>query len=148
MYMFLSHTSEVLRLLLVHCRLSCWVKGGRCWGRECTILPLPARGNLAAIPHPPQLILRKCALVWCVSRLLSVLWPRGETALHKAACQRHRAVCQLLVDAGASLRKTDSKVTQPRQPVIKHCSQAGPISIRPCCVHDWGFLVSAKSSSF
>uniref|UniRef100_A0A5F9CB98 Diacylglycerol kinase iota n=1 Tax=Oryctolagus cuniculus TaxID=9986 RepID=A0A5F9CB98_RABIT len=36
----------------------------------------------------------------------------GETALHKAACQRNRAVCQLLVDAGASLRKTDSKVTQ------------------------------------
>ncbi|XP_063671706.1 diacylglycerol kinase iota isoform X21 [Pan troglodytes] len=33
----------------------------------------------------------------------------GETALHKAACQRNRAVCQLLVDAGASLRKTDSK---------------------------------------
>ncbi|XP_040452341.1 diacylglycerol kinase iota isoform X2 [Falco naumanni] len=33
----------------------------------------------------------------------------GETALHKAACQRHRTVCQLLVDAGASLRKTDSK---------------------------------------
>ncbi|ERE91551.1 diacylglycerol kinase iota-like protein, partial [Cricetulus griseus] len=33
----------------------------------------------------------------------------GETALHKAACQRNRAVCQLLVDAGASLRQTDSK---------------------------------------
>lgn len=40
------------------------------------------------------------------------LWFRGETALHKAACQRNRAVCQLLVDAGASLRKTDSKVTR------------------------------------
>ncbi|XP_030119161.4 diacylglycerol kinase iota isoform X2 [Taeniopygia guttata] len=38
----------------------------------------------------------------------------GETALHKAACQRHRAVCQLLVDAGASLRKTDSKGKTPR----------------------------------
>uniref|UniRef100_A0A8C9CY08 Diacylglycerol kinase n=1 Tax=Phocoena sinus TaxID=42100 RepID=A0A8C9CY08_PHOSS len=35
----------------------------------------------------------------------------GETALHKAACQRNRAVCQLLVDAGASLRKTDSGKT-------------------------------------
>uniref|UniRef100_A0A8C3TS34 Diacylglycerol kinase n=1 Tax=Catharus ustulatus TaxID=91951 RepID=A0A8C3TS34_CATUS len=40
--------------------------------------------------------------------------PQGETALHKAACQRHRAVCQLLVDAGASLRKTDSKGKTPR----------------------------------
>uniref|UniRef100_A0A8B9S8K3 Diacylglycerol kinase n=1 Tax=Apteryx owenii TaxID=8824 RepID=A0A8B9S8K3_APTOW len=38
----------------------------------------------------------------------------GETALHKAACQRHRAICQLLVDAGASLRKTDSKGKTPR----------------------------------
>uniref|UniRef100_A0A8C8B450 Diacylglycerol kinase n=1 Tax=Otus sunia TaxID=257818 RepID=A0A8C8B450_9STRI len=71
-----------------------------------TSLPLPARGE----PHrnmaffsvcPLHLILRKCILV-------------GETALHKAACQRHRAVCQLLVDAGASLRKTDSKGKTPR----------------------------------
>uniref|UniRef100_A0A8B9BFT5 Diacylglycerol kinase n=1 Tax=Anser brachyrhynchus TaxID=132585 RepID=A0A8B9BFT5_9AVES len=38
----------------------------------------------------------------------------GETALHKAACQRHRAICQLLVDVGASLRKTDSKGKTPR----------------------------------
>lgn len=93
-------------------------------------------------------ILHKCTLVGCISLLVSVLWSRGETALHKAACQRHRAICQLLVDAGASLRKTDSKVTQPSRPVIKHCNQARLISIRPCCVHDWGFLVCAKSSSF
>uniref|UniRef100_A0A8B9BFJ8 Diacylglycerol kinase n=1 Tax=Anser brachyrhynchus TaxID=132585 RepID=A0A8B9BFJ8_9AVES len=46
-------------------------------------------------------ILHKCTLV-------------GETALHKAACQRHRAICQLLVDVGASLRKTDSKGKTPR----------------------------------
>uniref|UniRef100_A0A8B9I221 Diacylglycerol kinase n=1 Tax=Anser brachyrhynchus TaxID=132585 RepID=A0A8B9I221_9AVES len=39
---------------------------------------------------------------------------QGETALHKAACQRHRAICQLLVDVGASLRKTDSKGKTPR----------------------------------
>uniref|UniRef100_A0A803TMM5 Diacylglycerol kinase n=1 Tax=Anolis carolinensis TaxID=28377 RepID=A0A803TMM5_ANOCA len=38
----------------------------------------------------------------------------GETALHKAACQRHRGICQLLVEAGASLRKTDSKGKTPR----------------------------------
>ncbi|XP_077637147.1 diacylglycerol kinase iota isoform X3 [Crocuta crocuta] len=39
----------------------------------------------------------------------------GETALHKAARQRNRAVCQLLVDAGASLRKTDSKGKTPQE---------------------------------
>uniref|UniRef100_A0A8C0IJM1 Diacylglycerol kinase n=1 Tax=Chelonoidis abingdonii TaxID=106734 RepID=A0A8C0IJM1_CHEAB len=38
----------------------------------------------------------------------------GETALHKAACQRHRGICQLLVDAGASLRNTDSKGQTPK----------------------------------
>uniref|UniRef100_A0A8D2IUG6 Diacylglycerol kinase n=1 Tax=Varanus komodoensis TaxID=61221 RepID=A0A8D2IUG6_VARKO len=38
----------------------------------------------------------------------------GETALHKAACQRHRTICQLLVEAGASLRKADSKGKTPR----------------------------------
>uniref|UniRef100_A0A452IJ96 Diacylglycerol kinase n=1 Tax=Gopherus agassizii TaxID=38772 RepID=A0A452IJ96_9SAUR len=38
----------------------------------------------------------------------------GETALHKAACQRHRGICQLLVDGGASLRNTDSKGQTPR----------------------------------
>ncbi|XP_054844599.1 diacylglycerol kinase iota isoform X2 [Eublepharis macularius] len=38
----------------------------------------------------------------------------GETALHKAACQRHRGICQLLVEAGASLRNTDSKGKTPR----------------------------------
>lgn len=97
---------------------------------------------------PLHLILHKCTLAWCVSLLVSVLWSRGETALHKAACQRHRAICQLLVDAGASLRKTDSKVTQPYQPVIKYWSQARPISICPGCLHDWGFLMCAKSSYF
>ncbi|EGV92469.1 Diacylglycerol kinase iota [Cricetulus griseus] len=39
----------------------------------------------------------------------------GDTALHKAACQRNRAVCQLLVDAGASLRQTDSKGKTPQE---------------------------------
>uniref|UniRef100_A0ACB8FMG1 Uncharacterized protein n=2 Tax=Sphaerodactylus townsendi TaxID=933632 RepID=A0ACB8FMG1_9SAUR len=38
----------------------------------------------------------------------------GETALHKAACQRHRGICQLLVEAGASLKNTDSKGKTPR----------------------------------
>ncbi|XP_078232382.1 diacylglycerol kinase iota isoform X2 [Pogona vitticeps] len=38
----------------------------------------------------------------------------GETALHKAACQRHRGICQLLVEAGASLKKTDAKGKTPR----------------------------------
>ncbi|XP_077195988.1 diacylglycerol kinase iota isoform X2 [Paroedura picta] len=38
----------------------------------------------------------------------------GETALHMAACQRHRGICQLLVEAGASLKTTDSKGKTPR----------------------------------
>ncbi|XP_039200708.1 diacylglycerol kinase iota isoform X6 [Crotalus tigris] len=38
----------------------------------------------------------------------------GETALHKAACQCHRGICQMLVEAGASLGKMDSKGKTPR----------------------------------
>ncbi|XP_023592675.1 diacylglycerol kinase iota [Trichechus manatus latirostris] len=49
----------------------------------------------------------------------------GETALHKAACQRNRAVCQLLVDAGASLRKTDSKGKTPQD----KAQQAGDLDL-------------------
>ncbi|KAM4748682.1 diacylglycerol kinase iota [Rhinophrynus dorsalis] len=37
----------------------------------------------------------------------------GETALHKAASQRHRRVCQILVDAGACLIKKDMKGKTP-----------------------------------
>uniref|UniRef100_A0A8C3Q8Z5 Diacylglycerol kinase n=1 Tax=Geospiza parvula TaxID=87175 RepID=A0A8C3Q8Z5_GEOPR len=74
----------------------------------------PYRNAASCCVYALLLMLPKCALLCCVSRLPSVLWSRGETALHKAACQRHRAVCQLLVDAGASLRKTDSKGKTPR----------------------------------
>ncbi|XP_053108298.1 diacylglycerol kinase iota isoform X9 [Hemicordylus capensis] len=49
----------------------------------------------------------------------------GETALHKAACQRHRGICQLLVEAGASLRKTDSKGKMPRD----RAQQAGDLDL-------------------
>uniref|UniRef100_A0A8C4JZB8 Diacylglycerol kinase n=1 Tax=Dromaius novaehollandiae TaxID=8790 RepID=A0A8C4JZB8_DRONO len=61
----------------------------------------PRRNTAFFSVCPLHLIVRKCTLV-------------GETALHKAACQRHRAICQLLVDAGASLRKMDSKGKTPR----------------------------------
>ncbi|XP_068133962.1 diacylglycerol kinase iota isoform X4 [Hyperolius riggenbachi] len=37
----------------------------------------------------------------------------GETALHKAAFQRHRQVCQILVDAGGCLLKKDAKGLTP-----------------------------------
>lgn len=104
----------VLRLLFVHCsqrmlRESVH-KSTSASKRE------PLRNAAFFCVYALPLVLSECALLCCVSRLLSVLWSRGETALHKAACQRHRAVCQLLVDAGASLRKTDSKVRQLHQP--------------------------------
>ncbi|XP_078527950.1 diacylglycerol kinase iota isoform X3 [Lissotriton helveticus] len=43
----------------------------------------------------------------------------GETALHKAAFQRHRRVCQLLIDAGASLMKKDLKGLTPRDKALQ-----------------------------
>uniref|UniRef100_A0A8C7E089 Diacylglycerol kinase n=1 Tax=Naja naja TaxID=35670 RepID=A0A8C7E089_NAJNA len=47
----------------------------------------------------------------CLRQQPSKLCP---TALHKAAYQRHHGICQLLVEAGASLRKMDSKDKTPR----------------------------------
>uniref|UniRef100_A0A4W5JQM0 Diacylglycerol kinase n=1 Tax=Hucho hucho TaxID=62062 RepID=A0A4W5JQM0_9TELE len=38
---------------------------------------------------------------------------RGDTALHKAAYQKHHAVCRLLMDSGASLIKTNFKGKTP-----------------------------------
>uniref|UniRef100_A0A8C0V1X0 Diacylglycerol kinase n=1 Tax=Cyanistes caeruleus TaxID=156563 RepID=A0A8C0V1X0_CYACU len=70
-------------------------------GMPDLVVEEPRRNAASFCVYPLHLMLRKCTLV-------------GETALHKAACQRHRAVCQLLVDAGASLRKTDSKGKTPR----------------------------------
>lgn len=35
---------------------------------------------------------------------------RGDTALHKAASGKLHAVCRLLVEAGASLKKTNFQV--------------------------------------
>uniref|UniRef100_A0A8C3LK74 Diacylglycerol kinase n=1 Tax=Chrysolophus pictus TaxID=9089 RepID=A0A8C3LK74_CHRPC len=70
----------------------------------------------ASIPLGIIVVRGDCDLETCrmyIDRLQEVMF-LGETALHKAACQRHRAICQLLVDAGASLRKTDSKGKTPR----------------------------------
>lgn len=36
---------------------------------------------------------------------------RGETALHKAAAAGQRTICNYLVEAGASLMRTDLQVT-------------------------------------
>ncbi|XP_069484856.1 diacylglycerol kinase iota isoform X1 [Ambystoma mexicanum] len=43
----------------------------------------------------------------------------GETALHKAAFHRHRRVCQLLVDSGASVTKKDLKGKTPRDKALQ-----------------------------
>uniref|UniRef100_A0A3B4UTR9 Uncharacterized protein n=1 Tax=Seriola dumerili TaxID=41447 RepID=A0A3B4UTR9_SERDU len=37
----------------------------------------------------------------------------GDTALHKAACEKQHAVCRLLVEAGASLEKTNFQGKTP-----------------------------------
>ncbi|XP_056223718.1 diacylglycerol kinase iota isoform X2 [Seriola aureovittata] len=38
---------------------------------------------------------------------------KGDTALHKAACEKQHAVCRLLVEAGASLEKTNFQGKTP-----------------------------------
>lgn len=51
-------------------------------------------------------ILMLCVCVFVCSR--------GDTALHKAATSCQRSICHFLVDAGASLMKTDLQVNSPR----------------------------------
>lgn len=58
---------------------------------------------------------------------------RGETALHKAAASCQRTICAYLVDAGASLTKTDLQVsglasTPPLPPLVHLVS-----SLTLCC---------------
>lgn len=48
----------------------------------------------------------------CVCVCLSVSVSRGDTALHKAASGKQHAVCRLLVEAGASLEKTNFQVNR------------------------------------
>uniref|UniRef100_A0A6Q2WVT3 Diacylglycerol kinase n=1 Tax=Esox lucius TaxID=8010 RepID=A0A6Q2WVT3_ESOLU len=46
---------------------------------------------------------------------------RGDTALHKAASEKHHAVCHLLIDSGASLIKTNFQGKTP----VEKASDAG-----------------------
>uniref|UniRef100_A0A8C7U3Q9 Diacylglycerol kinase n=1 Tax=Oncorhynchus mykiss TaxID=8022 RepID=A0A8C7U3Q9_ONCMY len=60
----------------------------------------------------PQTDQAACSLREVCARVC-VCFFRGDTALHKAASQRHHAVCHLLMDSGASLIKTNFKGKTP-----------------------------------
>uniref|UniRef100_A0A6Q2YCE8 Diacylglycerol kinase n=1 Tax=Esox lucius TaxID=8010 RepID=A0A6Q2YCE8_ESOLU len=53
--------------------------------------------------------------------ILDVCVFRGDTALHKAASEKHHAVCHLLIDSGASLIKTNFQGKTP----VEKASDAG-----------------------
>uniref|UniRef100_A0A4W6DAM7 Diacylglycerol kinase n=1 Tax=Lates calcarifer TaxID=8187 RepID=A0A4W6DAM7_LATCA len=65
----------------------------------------------------------------CVCVCVCVCVCRGDTALHKAASEKQHAVCRLLVEAGASLEKTNFQVkTHPsRCCTTTHTLQCFPI---------------------
>lgn len=44
--------------------------------------------------------------------IIYVISSSGETVLHKAASLCHRTICHYLVEAGASLMKTDLQVSK------------------------------------
>ena len=65
--------------------------------------------------HQWHLIPRRCDMLLsnahCLWLSVSLLWPTsGETVLHRAASLCHRTICHYLVEAGASLMKTDLQV--------------------------------------
>ncbi|KAG7215127.1 hypothetical protein INR49_008273 [Caranx melampygus] len=46
-------------------------------------------------------------------KYVAFFYPSGDTALHKAASEKQHAVCRLLVEAGASLEKTNFQGKTP-----------------------------------
>lgn len=54
------------------------------------------------------------AILWCAP-------PSGETALHRAATLCQRTICHYLVEAGASLMKTDLQGDTPKNRAEKAC---------------------------
>ncbi|XP_060888850.1 diacylglycerol kinase zeta-like [Labrus mixtus] len=59
--------------------------------------PKEAAGGLMSVPR----------VMLSLSLSLSLLLTRGETVLHRAASLCQRTICHYLVEAGASLMKTD-----------------------------------------
>uniref|UniRef100_A0A671X9A4 Diacylglycerol kinase n=1 Tax=Sparus aurata TaxID=8175 RepID=A0A671X9A4_SPAAU len=57
----------------------------------------------------------------CLITFFCVFVCRGDTALHKAASEKQHAVCRLLVEAGASLEKTNFQVKTTYINFVKRC---------------------------
>uniref|UniRef100_A0A7N6B5L3 Diacylglycerol kinase n=1 Tax=Anabas testudineus TaxID=64144 RepID=A0A7N6B5L3_ANATE len=61
---------------------------------------------------------RRCEMLLSHARSLPLAvsqpWTRGETVLHRAASLCHRTICHYLVEAGASLMKTDLQGDTPK----------------------------------
>lgn len=53
---------------------------------------------------------RELLLADALPHSVSLFVPSGETVLHRAASLCHRTICHYLVEAGASLMKTDLQV--------------------------------------
>ena len=58
-----------------------------------------------------QLSFPRCVLLLFANSRFACLCFRGQTALHKAALYERRTICSLLVQAGASLTRTDYDVS-------------------------------------
>lgn len=55
----------------------------------------------------------------------SLCSPSGETCLHQAAALGQRTICHYIVEAGASLMKTDQQVSGPAGHRINHSQTWG-----------------------
>lgn len=79
--------------------------------------PMNSPGQAASLRLPCPLVPSFQPLLMATRGLHRVhslpLFPSGETCLHQAAALGQRTICHYIVEAGASLMKTDQQVSPP-----------------------------------
>lgn len=78
---------------------------------------------------------------------LSVLWDTsGETVLHRAASLCHRTICHYLVEAGASLMKTDLQVGSAHTHIRMYIHVESKVYSTPCSWLYWLHIRTSQTS--
>lgn len=75
---------------------------------------------------PLPLSSNSCPFCWLLGSVhKQPLPPSGETCLHQAAALGQRTICHYIVEAGASLMKTDQQVSlaEPKRPFSRNWGQ-------------------------
>lgn len=88
---------------------------------------------------------------WQIIITVCVCLCRGDTALHKAASEKQHAVCRLLVEAGASLEKTNFQVQKKENncgSAVRHIRNGNDLQRILCSVSQHVFPLCACCSGW